>query len=146
MPPEEFGSFKLPRAGALNMHQGGFVPAEIKNQQRVNHPSPTSNPSMYRLEMRGEGFRGTEQVQTLFHQTTPSQLEEPKQLTSIQCQTESSLEFVSVCRVPEAPFGLIAIAILGGLPVKALVDTGATINLIRSEVYHNLTTAPPLRP
>ena len=153
-PPEKFGSFKLPRAGALNMHQGGFVPAEIKNQQRVNHPSPTSNPSMYRVDpttspqvqMRGEGFRGTEQVQTLFHQTTPSRLEEPKQLTSIQCQTESSLEFVSVCRVPEAPFGLIAEAILSGLPVKALVDTGATINLIRSEVYHNLTTAPPLRP
>ena len=95
------------------MHQGGFVPAEMKNQQRVNHPSPTSNPSMYRLDpttspqvqLRGEGFRGTEQVQTLFHQTTPSRLEEPKQLTSIQCQTESSLEFVSVCRVPEAPFG-----------------------------------------
>ena len=128
------------------MHQGGFVPAEIKNQQRVNYPSAISNPSMYRLDpttspqvqMRGEGFRGTEQVQTLFHQTTPSRPEEPKQLTSIQCQTESSLEFVSVCRVPEAPFGLIAEAILGGLPVKALVDTGATINLIRSEVYHNL--------
>ena len=123
------------------MHQGGFVPAEIKNQKRVNHPSPTSNPSMFRLDpttspqvqVRGKGFRGTEQVQTLFHQTTPSQLEEPKQLTSIQCQTESSLEFVSVCRVPEAPFGLIAEAILGGLPVKELVDTGATINLILSD-------------
>ena len=48
--------------------------------------------------------------------------------------------------MPEAPFGLIAEAILGGLPVKALVDTGATINLKRSEVYHNLTTAPPIRP
>ena len=63
--------------------------------------------------MRGEGFRGTEQVQTLFHETTPSRLEVPKQLMSIQYQTESSLEFVSVCRVPEAPFGLIAEAILG---------------------------------
>ena len=104
---------------------------------------PTTSPQ---VQMRGEGFRGTEQFQTLFHQTTPSRLEEPKQLTSIQCQTESSLEFVSVCRVPEAPFGLIAEATLGGLPVKALVDTGATSNLIRSEVYHNLTTAPPLRP
>ena len=133
MPPEEFGSFKLPRAGALDMHQGGFVPAEIKNQQRVNHPSPTSNPSMYRLDptkspqvqMRGEGFLGTEQVQTLFHETTPSRLEVPKQLTSIQYQTESSLEIVSVCRVPEAPFGLMAEAILSRATGKSTSGYGS---------------------
>ena len=55
------------------------------------------------------------------------------------------IEFVGVCQVPEAPLGLIADARVGGTPVRALVDTGATINLIRSDVYGRLTAAPALR-
>ena len=66
-------------------------------------------------------------------------------MSSTQCQTERSLEFVGVCQVPEAPFGLIADARVGGTPVRALVDTGAKINLIRSDVYSRLSAAPALQ-
>ena len=55
------------------------------------------------------------------------------------------MEFVGVCQVPEAPFGLIADARVGGNPVRALVDNGDTINLIRSNVYGRLTAAPALQ-
>ena len=88
---------------------------------------------------------GSEQVQSLFRQAQPPTAAVSKQMSSTQCQTEISLEFVAVCQVPEAPFGLIADARVGGTPVRALVDTGATINLIRSDVYSRLTAAPALR-
>ena len=55
------------------------------------------------------------------------------------------MEFVGVCQAPEAPFGLIADARVGGTPVRALVDNGATINFIRNNVYGRLTAAPALR-
>ena len=55
------------------------------------------------------------------------------------------MELVGVCQVPEAPFGLIADARVGGTPLRALVDTGAIIKLIRSDVYSKLTAAPALR-
>ena len=135
------------------MHQGGFVPAEFKKQQVINSPpftlpTPQSNPkpqSTPQITKRTDGPNGIEQVQSLFHVTTSTEPEEAKQTSSIQCQTEMSLEFVSVCQVPEAPFGLIAEAQLGGKPVRVLVDTGATINLIRSEVYRSLANAPTLK-
>ena len=95
---------------------------------------------------RTDGPSGIEQVHSLFHETVPIRSEEPKPTSSIQCQTETSLEFVSVCQVPEAPSGLIVDARLGGTPVKALVDTGATTNLIRSEVYRTLVSGRALQP
>ena len=55
------------------------------------------------------------------------------------------MQFVGGCQVSEAPFGFIADARVGGTPVRSLVDTGATINLIRSDVYIRLTAAPALR-
>ena len=136
------------------MYQGGFVPADFKKQQLVNaplfsHPTPQSDPkpqSTPQIMKRTDGPSGIEQVHSLFHETVPIRSEEPKPTSSIQYQTETSLEFVSVCQVPEAPFGLIVDARLGGTPVKALVDIGATTNLIQSEVYRTLVSGQPLRP
>ena len=123
------------------MHQGGFVPANFKKQQLVNaSPPPFSFPTPQLDPKPLITPRILKQTEV------PSLPEEPKRTSSIQCQTETSLEFVSVCQVPEAPFGLIAEARLGRIPVKALVYTGATINLIRSEVYRNLVSAPTLKP
>ena len=98
-----------------------------------------------RILQRNDRTTGSEQVQSLFHQTQPPTEAVSKQMSSTQCQTERSFEFVGVCQVPEAPFGLIADARVGETPVRALVDTGATINFIRSNVYSRLTAAPALR-
>ena len=38
-------------------------------------------------------------------------------------------------------FGLIADARVGGTPVRALLETGATINLIRSNANSKMTNA-----
>ena len=122
MHPENFGSFKLPRAGTVEAFQGGFVPAEFKRQQQINRgppnndvplrdPKPQKPPPTVRWN---NGSAATEQVQSLFHQASPSEVVEPKRTVNSQCQTEMSLEFVSVCQVPEAPFGLIAEASVGG--------------------------------
>ena len=77
---------------------------------------------------------GSEQVQSLFHQPQP-----PTR------QFLNRFLVPSARQVLEASFGLIADARVGGTPVRALVDTGATINLIRSDVYGRLTAAPALQ-
>ena len=51
-----------------------------------------------------------------------------------------------MCQVLEVPFGLIAEASVGWTSVKALVDTGATINLIRSVTYDGLREHRSLKP
>ena len=137
----------------MSGYQGGFVPADLKNQQS-NGRSPTSSGSTQqtpnsqmppRILQGNDRTTGSEQVQSLFHQPQPPTAAVSELMSSTQCQTERSLEFVGVCRVPEAAFGLIADARVGGTPVRALVDSGSTINLIRSDVYSRLTAAPALR-
>ena len=154
--PENFGSFKLTGAGTVEAFQGGFVPAKFKRQQQINRGPPNSDVSLRDPKPQkppptvrwSDGPTATEQVQSLIHEASPSKVVEPKRTVTSQCQTEKSLEFVSACQVPEAPFGRTAEASVGGggTSVKALVDTGATINLIRSVTYDGLRERPSLKP
>ena len=151
MPPENRGSFKLLGAGTVIGDKGGFVQANFKNQQpsggcppHSGSPQQTPNSQMPpRILQRNERTTGAEQVQSLFHQPHPPADMVSKQVSSTQCQTETSLEFVGVGQAAKAPLGLTADVCVGGTPVRALVGTGATIILIRSDVYSKLVAAPP---
>ena len=152
MPSEDFKSFKLPRAGTVEAYQRGWSrPNSRVSNNTIGSPTsafPLENPK-HRPVSQCEVEKwtpATEQMQSLFHQATPSKLMGSMQTTNSKCQTEMSLETVRVLQVPEVSFGLITEADVGGNKVKALVDTGATFNLIPSETYVGLAEKPGLRP
>ena len=97
-----------------------------------------------RILQRNDKTTVSKQVQSLFHQPQPP----PPQFLN-RCPVPSARREINGVRwrnqVPEASFGLKGDARVAGTPVRALVDTGATINLIRSDVYSKLTAAPALR-
>ena len=108
------------RAGTLGAHGGGNVPTELlSNRGPIEVPPPANSPpqqtALNQTQMGNQNSRRVEaeQVQSLFHQNNSNPAPTPKQTSSTPCQTDLSLEFVGVCRVPEAPFGLVADAMVG---------------------------------
>ena len=75
----------------------------------------------------------------------PASVDKCKSTTNVQLETKTQNECVGVSHVVDDG-GAVKKVFVGGTCVETLLDTGATTNLIRSEVAGSLKDKPEIRP
>ena len=154
MPPKHVELFKLPRAGTVEKLERGFVPTISKRQHEArgdaaaaHHPTQRSSPRHLPEEGRQSGMIvGHEQV-TLFHRLPTASVDKCKSTTNVQLGSKTLNKCAGVSHVVDGgPYGAVTYAFVRGTCVETPLNTGATTNLIRSEVARSLEDKPEIRP
>ena len=150
VPLKHVESFKLLRAGTVEKLDREFVPAFPKRQHEArgaNHPTHRNGPRKLSEEERHSEIIGEHEQVSLFHPLSPASVDKCKSMTNVQLETKTQNECVGVSHVvDDGPYGTVTDAFVGGTCVETLLDTGATTNLIRSEVAWSLEDKPEIRP
>ena len=150
MSPKKREPFKLPRAGTVGEFEGGFVPAEFKKQQAERRTQATGTQSCQRYDTNanndGEGqsekILAQEQVLSILERLPRIRESDPKLETKQNSRTR--IERVGITHDVSDPRGAVVNACVGGTHVEVLLDTGATTDLIRTDVARRLVDAPTM--
>ena len=120
MSPKKREPFKLPRAGTVGEFEGGIVPAEFKKQKILEQ----------------------EQVLSLLERLPRIREGDPKMETKQNSRTR--IERVGISHDVSDPRGAVVNACVGGTHVEVLLDTGATTDLITTDVARRMVDAPTM--
>ena len=150
MSPKKRESFKLPRAGIVGEFEGGFVPAEVKKQQakRRTQASGTQSCQHYNTNANNDGegesekILEQEQVLSLLERLPRIRESEPKLETKRSLRTR--IERVGISHDVSDPCGAVVNACVGGTHFEVLLDTGATTDLIRTDIARRMVDAPTM--
>ena len=84
---------------------------------------------------------------SFFHRLSRASVDKCKSTMNVQMETKTQIERAGVShKVDGGHYGAVTDALVGGTCVESLLDTGATTNLIRSEVARSLKDKPEIRP
>ena len=150
MSPKKPEPFKLTMAGTVGEFEGGFVPADFKKQQAERRTQATGTQSCLRYDTNanndGEGqsekILEQEQVLSILEQLPRIRESDPKLETKQNSRTR--IERVGISHDVSDPHGAVVNACVGGTHVEVLLDTGATTDLIRTDVARRMVDAPAM--
>ena len=140
--------FKLPKAGTAGEFEGGFVPDEFKKQQAERRTQATGTQSCARYETNkntdreGQSEKILEQEQVLPILERVLKIKENDGKLETKQNSRTGIERVRISHDVSDPRGAVVDACVGGTHVEVLLDTGATADLIRTEVARRMVDAP----
>ena len=147
MSPKKLEPFKLPRAGTLGEFEGGFVSAEFKKQQAERRTQATGSQScaLYDTNANNDGegqsekILEQEQVLSILERVPRIRENDPKLETKQNSRTR--IERVGISHDVSDPRRAFVDACVGGTHFEVLPDTGATTDLIRTDVARRMVDA-----
>ena len=150
MTPKKREPFKLPMGVAVGEFEGGFVPVEFKKQQAERRTQATGTQSCARYDTNanndGEGqsekILEQEKVLSILERVPRIRENNPKLETKQNSRTR--IERVGISHDVSDPRGAVVNACVGGTHVEVLLDTGATTDLIRTDVARRMVDAPTM--
>ena len=150
MSPKKCEPFKLPRAGTVGEFEGGFVPAEFKKQQAERRTQATGTQSCQRYdtnaiddeERQSEKIMEQEQVLSILERLPRIRENDPK--LEMKQNSRMRIERVGISHDVNEPRGAVVNARIGGTHVEVLLDTGATTDLIRTDVARRMVETPTM--
>ena len=136
--------------GTVGKLGGRFVPAEFRKQQAERRTQATGTQSCARYDKNGnndgegqsEKILEQEQVLSLLERLPKIRESDPKFETKQNSRTR--IERVGISHDVSNPRGAVVNACVDGTHVEVLLDTGATTDLIRTDVARKMFDAPTM--
>ena len=150
MSPKKREPFKLPRAGQYASSKEDFSRPNLRKQQAERRTQATGTQSCQRYdtnanndgERQNEKILEQEQVLSLLERLPRIRESDPKLETKQSSRTR--IERIGISHDVSDPRGAVVNACLGATHVDVLLDTGATIDLIRTDVARRMVDAPTM--